>query len=317
MNNTTPASDSFWVSHALCAAFLIESKESLKLRKEIESWIDECEPRISKKDALFLLQSEKGTPLEPFEVPQRLEELAVAIVRLCTSVRADCSRVRIVSAKAHQESGGFFLTRNLKRFYGDSFTFSQRPRPLFTSPSLLLNRVPEDYSSVTPVSRTFKSQILFKKNEAIISIASPLRLLGDGNKNVTMLHESDASFLKANTSFEGIPESLSSMGLRFEIGAGAITIHSGNAASLTRLTSLLAGNSTLSIKGPYSNALTLVPLALPTPNHDSAKLDSFHFPKGFLLPWMNLPIRISPALDKSSSDYIKGLLSPSFRSIIS
>jgi len=316
MSRSSATTDSFWVSHAICAAYLIDGDESRRLRDVIEKWIDACEPRLSEKDALALLLAELGTPLEPFSVPNRLKSLAVDIIRLATSIRADCSRVRLVSGAAHQDLGGLVITRNLKTFYGDSFTFSKRPRPISTSPYLLLNRVPHDYSEITPESRTFQSTLSFVKTGVSISIPSPLELLGHGS-TVEAISPETVSFIKKNTSFGGTDEGLESMGLRIEMDKKAIVIRSGNAGSLTRLTSLLAGNSTLNFKGPYSNALTIIPLTLPPPDQDSQTLDSIHFPRGFLLPWISLPISISPPLDKSSSDYLKGLLSPIFRPIIS
>jgi hypothetical protein len=316
MSRSSATADSFWVSHTLCAAYLIEGDESSRLRGVVEKWIEDCEPRLSDKEALDLLFAEKGTPLEPFLVPSRLEPLAVAIIRLVTSIRADCSRVRFVSGSAHQDLGGLVITRRLRTFYADSFAFSQRPRPISTSPYLLLNRVPKDYSAIMPESRAFQSTLSFLKTGVSISIPSPLELLGHGSAGEGISPET-VSFIKNSTSFGGTAEGLESMGLRIELDPKAIVILSGNAGSLTRLTSLLAGNATLSFKGPYSDARTIIPLMLPPPDQDTQTLDSIHFPRGFLLPWIRLPIRTSPPLDQSCSDYLKELLSPGFRPLIS
>jgi hypothetical protein len=316
MSRSRANTDSFWVSHAICAAYLIDCDESRRLRNVIKEWIEQCEPRLSEKDARALLYAQPGTPLEPFSVPSQLESLTIDLIRLATSLRADCSRVRIVSGTAHQDLGGLVITRSLKTFYGDYFAFSKRPRPISTSPYLLLNRVPHDYSAIKPESLTFQSTLSFVKAGVSISIPSPLELLGHGSPSKTISHEIVNS-IKKNTSFSVTSDGLESMGLRIEIDQKAVVIRSGNAGSLTRFTSLLAGNATLIFKGLYSGALTRIPLTLPPPDQDSQTLDSIYFPKGFSLPWISLPISISPPLDKSSSDYLKGLLSPSFRPVIS
>jgi hypothetical protein len=275
----------------------------------MDRWITACEPRITPEKALQILHSEQGTPLDPFSIPSRAEPLAVAVMRLCTSVRSDLPRIRIVSAVSLQERGGLFLTKKLKTFYGDIFPYSRRPRPLSSTPFLLLNRIPEDYSSIKPANRTFSSTLLFEKSGSIIRIPAPLELLGAGSQTKAITQEL-SSLLGRNISFSGYESSISSLGLRIEIDDHALIIRSGNAASLTRFMSILSLGGTLTLQGTHDDAFTVILLTLPPADQESVSLESIHFPNGVKLPWMRLPIRIRPELDDKAVDYLKSLLSP-------
>lgn len=312
--STALSSDSFWVSHVLSAAYLLETPESRNLRDQVDRWITACEPRITADEALHILHSEQGTPLDPFIIPSRAESLAVAVMRLCISVHSDLPRIRIVSASSLQERGGLFLTKRLKTFYGDIFPYSRRPRPLSSTPYLLLNRIPEDYSSIKPATRTFTSTLLFEKSGSTIRIPSPLDLLGAGS-DTTAITQEISSVLARNISFSGYESSVSSLGLRIEVDDKSLIIRSGNAASLTRFMSILASGSTLTLRGTHDEAFTVILLALPPSDQDHVGLESIHFPNGVKLPWMRLPIRIRPDLDDQAVDYLKSLLSPDILTI--
>ena len=307
--STAFSSDTFWVSHALSAAYLLDTQESRNLRKQMDRWITACEPMITPEKALRILHSEQGTPLDPFSIPKRAESLAVAVMRLCTAVRSELPRIRIVSATSLQERGGLFLTKKLKTFYGDIFPYSQRPRPLSSTPYLLLNRIPEDYSSIKPANRAFSSTLLFEKSGSIIKISAPLELLGAGSQTKSISQEL-SSLLGRKISFSGYEASISSLGLRIEIDELALIIRSGNAASLTRFMSILASGATLTLQGTHDDAFTVVLLTLPPADQESVSLESIHFPNGVKLPWMRLPIRIRPDLDGQAVEYLKSLLAP-------
>ena len=307
--STAFSSDSFWVSHALSAAYLLDTPKSRKLRGEIEEWITACEPRITHEEALRILRSEQGTPLDPFVVPARAEDLTVAVMRLCTASHTDLPRIRIVSADSLQERGGLFLTKRLRTFYGDIFPYSRRPRPLSSTPFLLLNRLPDDYSSIKPANRVFSSTLLFEKTGSTIIIPNPLKLLGNGSPVKTVTPEL-SSLMARNISFSGYASDLHSLGLRIEIDKKALLIRSGNAASLTRFMSILTSGGTLTLRGTHDDAFTVILLTMPPDGEESASLESIHFPAGVKLPWMRLPIRIRPLLKTPSSDYLKALLSP-------
>ena len=312
--STAVSSDSFWVSHALSAAYLLDTQEALNLRKQMEQWITACEPRINPEEAIRILHSEQGTPLDPFSISSRAVPLAVAVMRLCTAVRSDLPRIRIVSEASLQERGGLFLTKKLNTFYGDIFPYSRRPRPLSSTPFLLLNRIPQDYSSIKPSNRTFSSTLLFEKSGSIIKIPYPLQLLGNGSP-VNAITKELSALLGRNIFFSGYDASISSLGLRIEIDKQALLVRSGNAASLTRFMSILASGGTLTLQGTHDDAFTVVLLALPPADQESVSLESIHFPNGVKLPWMRLPIRTRPDLDEKAVDYLKSLLSPDILTI--
>lgn len=310
MKKKQPA-ESFWVSHALCAAYLRpKDKNALAVRDQIEKWIDDCEPVITPKEALEILLQEKGTPLEPFVVPEHLIPLCIATIRLATSRQADLPRMRLVSSTALQEKGGLFITRNLKTFYGESFSFAQRPRPLVSSPYLLLNQIPSTYAEIKPKSQHFLSTFILKKTGATISIPNPAMLAGIHSKGKGKKIEipTDAiNFLKRHTSFSGMRDGIGALGLRIEIDQKAMLIQSGDPASLMRLYSLMNNHSVLNIPSP-DGALSLVPLSPAKTGEEITAFFSLYFQEGLNLPWMRMPITISPPLNKGAQDYLNSLI---------
>jgi hypothetical protein len=310
MKKKQPA-ESFWVCHALCAAYLRpKDKNATSVREQIEKWIDDCEPVITPKEALKILQQERGTPLEPFVVPEYLIPLCIATIRLATSRQADLPRMRLVSSTALQDKGGLFITRNLKTFYGESFSFSKRPRPLASVPYLLLNRVPTTYAEIKPQSEHFLSTFILKKTGATISIPKPARLAAIHSKTKGEKFEiqTDAvNFLKRHTSFSGMRDGIGALGLRIEINQKAMLIQSGDPASLMRLNSLMNNHSVLNIPSP-DGALSMVPLSPAKPGEEITAFFSLYFPEGLNLPWMRMPITISPPLDKGAQDYLNSLI---------
>jgi len=319
MSKKKQPTESFWVCHALCSAYLRpHDKKALVVREQIENWINDCEPIITPKEVLEILRKEKGTPLEPFVVPEHLIPLCIATIRLATSRQADLPRMRLVSSTALQDKGGLFVTRNLKTFYGESFSFSQRPRPLLSAPYLLLNQVPSTYAEIKPKSEHFLSTFILKKNGATISIPNPSRLAGvqsKGKGKKTEIPSDAINFLKRNTSFSGMKDGVGKLGLRIEIDQKAMLIQSGDPASMMRLNSLINTHSVLNIPSP-DGGLSMVPLSPAKNGEEITAFFSLYFQDGLNLPWMRMPITMSPPLDKRAQDYLNSLICDDLQRIL-
>ena len=91
----------------------------------LEAWLTGKAPRFDAAKASSLLETPKGTFIEPFVLSGEDIKLASFLLRLALSKQVDLSRFRIVGEDTIGNEGGLVITRKGNFFYSERFAFGK------------------------------------------------------------------------------------------------------------------------------------------------------------------------------------------------
>ena len=273
------------------------------LKEQIEAWVSSLGPRHSVDETLALLESCRGTVLEPFTLDDTEASIAALLARIAFSREFDQSRLRVVSNQTLGSRGGCVLTNSLKHFYAERFVLGRR------------SRIGKDYWCYVPRNRPKIDSSETDRNSIqsadISHVSAKAELNSDGYQvsisvpNFAALKWPDtvrlSALLAERSRLGNSTESLSDLNISVSLNSRGVRLSPASPEAMMRLTAQMLANRLLVVSpGPgYDGAISVhVRLSLPREDEVATLNTLVSLGCGYFADWIRMEMDDEPPLSK-------------------
>lgn len=269
------------------------------LRKLLDHWLGKLGNLPAPDEVRHVIESTKGTVIEPFVLTEADLDCAVFLTQAAFSQSGAQTRMRIVSRDTMGGDGGLVLTQNLESYYVERYTHAKRlPQPK-GGWAFFPSMVPD--SSAT--CQRFTSAILHSEDQGFRIVVAMPEAKSDAARFARQFQK--------HGSIEGVSQSLTQLGLRVECNQGEVHVLSGSPESMIRIMAHMISEKTLTLKGnPGEGELPPVLVSLRMPEEEPVKLPAvLGISPGYTL-WMSAKVPVPISLTEAHKLAIAGWLRP-------
>ena len=287
-----------------------------KVRKlltiELEDWIETLQPNYTKDKIHSFLDSQNGTPLEPFSLSTSDRIILTYFIRAAFSKKINCTRILVKSADQFSD-GVLLITKKLNfkynenfvhgsklNFYGNLWSFNARIAP--KDEFLGLSEYSLKPARISFLDECLEIRLPWKGIDNYISLSR--------FEKETILPSINHEQLLEKTFFLSDHSRITQHGFEIEIIEEEISFRTTNPESMIRLMARISRGETLLVNQEGSSINVHVKLELPEED-SSTDLPTKFIAKKNPIPWLgaNCPV-INPKLSKKSREILTDYLLP-------
>ena len=269
------------------------------LRTLLDHWLGKLGDLVSSDEIRQLIQTTKGTVIEPFVLTEADLDCAVFLAQAAFSKSGAQTRLRIVSRDTMGGDGGLVFTQNLKSYYVERYAHgSHLPQPK-GGWAFVPSMIPDGSAAC----RRFPSAFLHSEDQGFrIVVAMP-----EAKSNAAQI----ARQFQQCGSIEGVSQSLTQLGLRVECNNREVHVISGSPESMIRIMAHMISEKTLTLKGNTGGGeLPTVVISLRMPEEEPVRLPAVVGLSPGYSSWMSAKVPVPVPLTEAHKLAIAGWLRP-------
>ena len=274
-----------------------------RLRVRLDEWLEKLGPRADSNELRDIIQTQKGTAIEPFELEEVDIDCAVFLAQAAFSKVINMKRFRIVSRETIGSEGGLVITSNLKSYYSERFAHGKNRNKQRAGVQFVPSLIPATQR---------KKNLLKQRGESLLSAED------EGFRiDIQLSETSSPSYLLArdyqrHSRIIGVKDSFDQLGLRVEFSSGRLQVLSGSPESMIRLMAHMVEQRTLQLNGESDvhDEIPSILVALDVPGEKAVKLKTLVSCTSSYLEWMHCGFSSSITIDVTEMLAISDFLRP-------